>query len=104
MLRLLMSFLLLGMICLIAFVDDAFADDVPALLKELKSKKASVRVEAAREVGRLGAIRASDVKDAIPLLLGMIKKDQETSTRKAAIEALARIDPDPKETVPVLLE
>ncbi|HEV8060165.1 MAG TPA: HEAT repeat domain-containing protein [Gemmataceae bacterium] len=105
MVRFLTAFVLLGLMCLCSVVSYAsVVDDVADVLKELKSKNAGVRASAAKEVGRLGAVRASDVKDAIPLLLNIIKKDQETSTRKAAIEALGRIDPDPKETVPVLLE
>ena len=62
-----------------------------------------MRTSAAKEVGRLGAIRASDVKEAVPLLLNMVKKDLDAAPRKAAIEALGRVDPDPKETVAVLL-
>ena len=105
MLRVLTAFVLLGFISITSVVEDAFADDdLPTLLKELKSKKAATRAAAAREVGRLGAVRASDAKEAIPLLLNIVKKDTESSTRKAAMEALARIDPDPKDTVPVLLE
>jgi HEAT repeat protein len=105
MVRILSAFVLLGMIGSTAVVVAARTDDdMTALLKELKSKNAGVRAAAAREVGRLGAIRASDAKEAIPLLLNIVKKDTESSTRKAAMEALARIDPDPKETVPVLLD
>jgi HEAT repeat protein len=102
--RVLFGIVLVGLMCVCSMVSFAYsADDIADVLKELKSKNATVRAAAAREVGRLGAVRASDVKEAIPLLLNIIKKDQETSTRKAAIEALGRIDPDPKETVPVLL-
>ena len=105
MVRILTAFVLLGLISFTAVVDDALADDdLTTLLKELKSKNAGVRASAAREIGRLGAVRAADAKEAIPLLLNIVKKDLEASTRKAAMEALARIDPDPKETVPVLLE
>ena len=105
MLRILSAFVLLGMIASTSIVEaDSADDDMSALLKELKSKNASVRAAAAREVGRLGAVRASDAKEAVPLLLNIVKKDTESSTRKAAMEALARIDPDPKDTVPVLLD
>jgi HEAT repeat protein len=93
------------MISFSAFADDAAVDDdMAAVLKDLKSKNAGIRTAACREVGRIGAVRASDARDAIPLLLNMVKKDKDANPRKAAVDALGRIDPDPKEVVPVLLE
>jgi HEAT repeat protein len=104
MLRILSACVLLGMIGSAAIQGDTDADEnITSLLKELKSKNATVRTTAAKEIGRLGAIRASDVKEAVPVLLNMVKKDLDAAPRKAAIEALGRIDPDAKETVPVLL-
>ncbi len=104
MLRILTAFCLLGMIGTAAIEGETETDDnLNSLLKELKSKSSTVRTSAAKEIGRLGAIRSSDVKEAVPLLLNMVKKDLDAAPRKAAIEALGRIDPDPKETVPVLL-
>jgi hypothetical protein len=58
--RFLTASIFLGLIGYSTFVDDALAnDDIATLLKELKSKNAGVRVAAAREVGRLGAVRAA---------------------------------------------
>ena len=79
-------------------------NDVPALLKELKSKNAKTRAGAAQALGRMGAVKASDTKEAVPLLIGLVKSDKDASVRRVAADALGRIDPDPKETVPVLLE
>jgi HEAT repeat protein len=105
MLRVLASLVLLGLISVLAFVDDALADDdLAAVLKDLRSKNAGTRAAAAREVGRIGAVRAADAKEAVPSLLNMVRKDRDASPRRAAIDALGRIDPDPKEAVPVLLE
>ncbi|CAN5294877.1 hypothetical protein BH10PLA2_BH10PLA2_18000 [soil metagenome] len=102
--RLICMFALFSLIGFTALgAESNFRDDVADLLKELKNKKATTRAAAAKEIGRLGAIHASDVKDAIPALLNMVKKDLDAAPRKAAIEALGRIDPDPKETVQVLL-
>lgn len=104
MLRFLTALMLVGLICASALVHDAWADDITSLLKDLKSKNAGTRIAAAREVGRIGAVRAADAKEAVPVLLNMVKKDKEANSRKAAIDALGRIDPDAKETVPVLLD
>jgi HEAT repeat protein len=105
MIRILSALVLLGLISTAAIEAEEirFDDNLTELLKELKSKHATVRASAAKEFGRLGAIHASDAQEAIPILLNMVKKDLDAAPRKAAIEALGRIDPDPKETVPVLL-
>lgn len=105
MLRMLAALVLFGLVSSTAILHGAFADDdVTTLLKDLRSKNPGTRTSAAREVGRIGAIRAADAKEAVPVLLNMIKKDKDAAPRKAAIDALGRIDPDPKETVPVLLD
>lgn len=79
-------------------------EDVPALIKELKSKSAKARVGAAEDLGHLGAVRANDVKDAVPALLEVLKKDRDPDVRRAAAVALGKVDPDPKLAVPVLTE
>jgi HEAT repeat protein len=105
MMRILCFFALLGLISFSACADASLSDDdIAAVLKDLKSKNAGIRTAAARDVGRIGAVRAADAKEAIPLLLNMVKKDKDASARKTAVEALGRIDPDPKEVVPVLIE
>jgi HEAT repeat protein len=77
-------------------------DDVPTLLKSLKSSDAKKRTSAAEELGHIGSIRAADAKDAIPALYDVLKKDRSANVRKAAATALGKMDPDPKEAVPAL--
>jgi HEAT repeat protein len=100
--RIIVGFMLVAVIGVFPSAE-AFFDDVPALLKDLKSKNFKTRASAAEAIGKLGAVRATDAKDAIPLFIDMVKKDREPSVRKAATEALGRVDPDPKTAVPVLL-
>jgi hypothetical protein len=64
---------------------------VPHLLQELKSKKASERLAAAKRLGELGP-RAKDAVGALVLAL----KDPDEAVRGAAAEALGNIDPDNK--------
>jgi HEAT repeat protein len=98
----------LGLGGLLLFVGLASADakkeDVPRLVKDLKNKVAKVRAAAAEDLGELGAINASHVKDAIPALMDLLKKDKEATVRRAAARALGRVDADPKEAVPLLVE
>jgi HEAT repeat protein len=72
------------------------------LLKSAKSAKD--RAEAASELGRHGAIRARDVKDAIEPLLEALKSDSNAEVRRAAAKALGDIAPDSKVVVPALTE
>lgn len=84
--------------------DEVTRADIPRLLKELKSSLPRSRASAADDLGHLGAIRASDVKEAIPILIDMLKKDTDAGVRKAAATALGKVDPDPKEAVPALTD
>jgi HEAT repeat protein len=77
-------------------------EDVPELLKALKSGNAKKRISAADDLGHIGAIRAEDAKEAVPVLLDMLKNDRAAGVRKAVATALGRMDPDPQEAVPVL--
>ena len=63
---------------------DGKKDDVPSLIKDLKSKSPKVRISAAEDLGHIGAIRAADAKDAIPVLYEILKKDKDATVRKAA--------------------
>ncbi len=85
--------------------------DVPKKLDASKSitslknsRSARDRVEAAEEIGRIGSIRASAVKDAIEPLLSALKGDSDAGVRAAAAKALGMIAPDAETTVPVLTE
>jgi HEAT repeat protein len=73
-----------------------------SLLKE--AKKAKDRAAAADELGRHGAIRARDVKDAIEPLMEALKGDRDAEVRRAAAKALGDISPDSKLVVPALTE
>ncbi len=79
-------------------------DDLPTLLKEVKSKDPKVRASAARELGHIGAIRASNAKEAIPVLFDLLKKDKEAEVRRAAITALGQLEPDPERALPAFQE
>lgn len=95
---------ILGLFLLVNTVPatDVKKEDVPRLLKDLKSTVPATRARAARDLADLGAITASVVKDAIPTLLDMAKHDKDENARLAAVRSLGMIDPDPKEALPVL--
>jgi HEAT repeat protein len=79
--------------------------DVAKQVSVLKNgKTARERAAAAGELGRHGAVRARDVKDAIDPLLEALKGDRDAEVRQAAARALGDISPDPKRVVPALTE
>jgi HEAT repeat protein len=94
--------------CLLGAMDawaaDTKKDEVPALVKELKNKNPKVRISAAEALGHIGAIRAADAKDAVPVLLDILKKDKDANVRKAAATALGQMDPDREQAVPGFIE
>jgi HEAT repeat protein len=63
--------------------------DVPALLRDLRDRDASVRVRAAKALGSLGAAG----KPAVPLLVEALK-DPDPDVRTLALKALRKIAPD----------
>lgn len=89
---------------------DALADvprkeDVPKNINLLKtSTSAKVRATAAEELGRRGAIRASDVAEAIDPLLKALKDDKDADVRKACAAALGEICTEAEKVVPALTE
>jgi HEAT repeat protein len=87
-----------------AAAQDVKKEDVPKLIKDLKHGSAKVRIAAADDLGRLGALRAEYAKPAVPSLLELVKKDSDAKVRAAAARALGRMMADPKEAVPVLTE
>jgi HEAT repeat protein len=97
-----------GLGCLLVLTSGpALADtkeDVPSLLKALKSRNPKTRASAAEELGHIGAISAADAKEAIPALLGVLKKDSSSDVRKAAATAIGKMDPDPEKAVPALTQ
>jgi HEAT repeat protein len=81
---------------------DSKKDDVAAYMKDLRSGSAKKRATAAKELGEIGAVNAADAKDAIPILLDLLKKDNDSGVRQATAAALGRMDPEPEKAVPVL--
>jgi HEAT repeat protein len=98
------TMLLGGLLLAGAALADVTKEDLPRILKDLKHGNAKARVQAATDAGHLGSIRASDAKDAVPLLLQAVKADKDAEVRKAAAEALGKVGAEPKETVPVLVD
>jgi HEAT repeat protein len=102
-------FIALGLSCVCALTliparADSKKDDVATYIKELKSGNAKTRATAAKELGHLGAVNAADTREAIPLLLDLLKKDSAASVRQAAAAALGRIDPPPEKAIPAFTE
>ena len=69
-------------------------DDVPSLIKALKSKSPKTRASAAEDLGHIGAVRAADAKDAVPVLFEMLNKEKDAAVRCAIVTALGKMDPD----------
>src|ERR1700681_334637 len=77
--------------------------DVPKYLGMLKnSSNAKDRALGAEMLGKRGAIRGSDVADAIEPLKMALKNDKDMTVRQTAAEALGNIGADPETIVPVL--
>ena len=77
------------------------ASDVPPLLDALKKGDAKARANAAKELGHIGAVKKSLVKDAIPMLIDAAK-DPDINVRIEAFASLARIGAEPEKVVPIL--
>jgi HEAT repeat protein len=91
-------------VALLALVPPAVADkkeDVARLMKELKSREVKTRIAAAEELGHIGQIKKSLAEPAVPALIDALR-DSDTGVRKAAAEALGKVDPDVKVAVPAL--
>jgi HEAT repeat protein len=78
-------------------------EDIPKFIATLKSSAPSkARVQAAEDLGHRGAIRASDVEDAIDLLLGLLKNDKDAEVRRACAKALGDIGSRPEKCIDAL--
>jgi HEAT repeat protein len=82
---------------------DSKKDEVASYIKDLKRGNAKTRATAAKELGNIGAISAADTKEAVPLLIELLKNDRDKGVKQAAATALGRIDPDPEKAVTVLI-
>jgi HEAT repeat protein len=90
----------------LAFASAALADkkeDVARLMKELKSKDAKTRISAADDLGHIGQVKKSYTEPAVPALIEVLH-DPDALVRKAAANALGKIDPDVKIVVPALTD
>ena len=80
---------------LVSFAEANKEEDAIKYTKLLKTaKNVQDKMEAARELGNIGQIKKSYVKDAIPLLIECCK-DKNAELRAVAAEALGKADPDP---------
>jgi HEAT repeat protein len=77
---------------------------VPEWIRTLEDPKASAaaKIEAAKDLGRLGMVRANDSKPGIPALLKLAENDKDKGVRRAALEALGQIALEADKVVPVL--
>jgi HEAT repeat protein len=78
------------------------ADEIPKYMKMLTGSSAKDRATAAHKIGLRGIVNATDVLDAIDPLRSALEKDTDAAVRKEAARALGNIQPDPKDTVPLL--
>jgi HEAT repeat protein len=75
-------------------------EQVVKYVNDLKSKDAATRRTAAEEIGKIGQVKASAGKPAVPPLLDVLK-DKDDGVRAAAATALSRLD-EPAVVVPAL--
>lgn len=78
------------------------ADEMPKYLKMLTGGSSRDRATAAHKIGLRGMVNANDVEGAIDPLKSALEKDSDPAVRKEAAFALGNIQPDAKDTVPLL--
>lgn len=76
------------------------AEDVPTLVKALVHEDARIRMEAAEELGLIGAPAAT----AVPNLLKLSEQDADPVVRVETAKAVASIDPTNEAAIPMLVE
>ena len=80
-------------------------EDIPKFINTLKtSTNSKARVQAAADIGYRGAIRASDVDNAIAPLLTALKSDKDADVRGACAKALGGIGSNAEKCVPALTD
>ena len=77
-------------------------DEMPMYMKMLLGSNSKDRAVAAHKIGLRGMVNAHDVLDAIDPLKTALEKDADAEVRQEAARALGNIQPEPKETVPLL--
>jgi HEAT repeat protein len=93
-----MKKLLGSTVLLFLLVGMCVAEDVPALIKRLKSDDSEARRAAAKTFSEIG----EEGKPAIPNLIDALKKDKDLYVRRYAAEALGKLGTDAKSAVPAL--
>lgn len=78
--------------------------DIPKTIALLKTGTPKQKISAAEALGRRGAVRQADVKEAVTPLKYLFEKDADSKVRAAAAIALGRIAVEPKDTVQLLLK
>ncbi|HYV36326.1 MAG TPA: HEAT repeat domain-containing protein [Gemmataceae bacterium] len=80
-------------------------EDIPKLINALKtSPTGKARAQAAEDIGARGAIRASDIENAIDPLLSALKADKDADVRKACAKALGGTASYADKCVPALTD
>jgi HEAT repeat protein len=77
-------------------------EDIARAMKELKARDAKTRISAAEEIGHIGQVKKSYAEPAVPGLVEATK-DADAGVRKAAADALGKVDPDVELAVPALV-
>jgi HEAT repeat protein len=79
-------------------------EEAKKYLTELQtSKDPKVKAAAAEELGKLGQIKASYARPAIPYLIEALK-DKNDALRAKAAKALGQVDPEPGDAVKPLVD
>ncbi len=100
----LLAFGLLALIASDSLIAASKAQEAKKYTDQLKtSKDPKKRAEAIEELGKLGQIMKSLAEPALPDIKKALE-DKDTGVRKAAATAYGKLDPDPKEAVPVLVK
>ena len=83
---------------------DVKVKDAEKYVKELRTTKDNkAKATALTEIGKIGQIQKSLISSAIPDMMKALE-DKDPGVRAAAAKAIGMVDPDPKETVPVLVK
>lgn len=78
-------------------------EDIPKAINRLKSGTPGEKIKAAQQLGDRGAVKITDVMEAIEPLKTMLGGDSNAGVRAAAAEALGKIAPEPAAELVTLL-
>ncbi len=77
--------------------------EIPQAIAMLKKGTAKQKAYYAKRLGDRGAVRASDVKEALEPLRMLVKNDKDAKVRAASAKALGQIALEPEKTSKLLL-